>query len=106
MAVEPTPNKPINQQSKEFNNDEIDLFELWERLYQQKLLIFVIMGLFISAGIIYSFVATPAYKASAYLLPPLSQDVQALQVNLKNPSLNQDLKNINTLKKEVFESFL
>src|SRR5690554_6559126 len=84
MAVEPTPNKPINQQSKEFNNDEIDLFELWERFCQQKLLILSIVGLFTSAGVIYSFVATPVYKASAYLLPPLSKDILVLQINLTN----------------------
>lgn len=116
MAIESKIDKSIPQYSKEFSDDEIDLFELCGQLYQQKILILAITLLFAFAGVGYSLVAPPVYKASAYLLPPLAQDVQALQVNLKNQPFfdknineiadEQGVKSIDRLKKEAVDSFL
>lgn len=112
MATESKPNNSISpQQSKQFIDDEIDLFELWERLYQQKYLILMIVGFFTLAGLIYSFVATPVYKTSAYLLPPLAKDVQALNINLRSANLfDENLikedKTIEQVRSDVFARFL
>ena len=61
-------------------DDEIDLFELWNILWKQKTLIIMVTFLvtMIAAG--YLVVTKPVYKAEAFFLPPLQQDIQGLNM--------------------------
>lgn len=69
-----TPEHPLHYPA----SDEIDLFELFENLWEQKWLIAVVTALCTGVAIAYALLATPVYQASARLLPPLSADIAPL----------------------------
>ena len=78
--MEQTPQKippymPMYQQE-----DEIDLFELWGVLWQQKKLIFMVTLLVVLIAVGYLMMTKPVYQAEIFFLPPLKQDVQTLNV--------------------------
>lgn len=88
------------QSTSSFENDEIDLFELWNGLVQEKWTIVVsFVAAVILAGL-YAFTATPVYKSTAYFLPPTVEDVQEMNALnlLTNKSFYQPA--------EVYENFL
>ncbi|QBZ83700.1 lipopolysaccharide biosynthesis protein [Hydrogenovibrio crunogenus] len=58
--------------------DEIDLFELWNGLVEEKLTVFLFFLIVIALGAIYAFSVTPVYKSEAYLLPPEVSDIQEI----------------------------
>ena len=60
-------------------DDEIDLFELAENLWKQKLLIVLVTLVVTAAGAGYALLATPVYQATAYLLPPSGKDTAELR---------------------------
>ena len=66
-----------NQNSLE---DEIDLFELWDGLVQEKVTILLSFCAAVIIAVIYVFSVTPVYKASSYLLPPLPEKVLPMNV--------------------------
>ena len=68
---------PYQQQ---FEDDTIDLYELWITLWNKKWL--VIAGTAIAAlgSVVYALLAPQIYKAEALLLPPKAKDVQSLNV--------------------------
>ena len=91
----------IHQQSPAYMpeyqpEDEIDLFELWSILWQQKILIVVITLLTMMIAVGYLINTRPVYKAEVFFLPPLQQDIQAL--NLQGMQENTVLS--------VYEQFL
>ena len=91
----------IHQQSPAYMpeyqpEDEIDLFELWSILWQQKILIVVITLLTMMIAVGYLISTRPVYKAEVFFLPPLQQDIQAL--NLQGMQENTVLS--------VYEQFL
>jgi len=61
-------------------DDEIDLFELWDKLWSQKLFIAAITAIVVLIAVAYLSVAKIIYQAEAYFLPPLQQDVQLLNI--------------------------
>ena len=61
-----------------YPDDEIDLFELAENLWKQKLLIALVTLIVTAAGVGYALLATPVYQASAYLLEPTVANVKPL----------------------------
>jgi len=66
------------QSGQSFENDEIDLFELWNGLVQEKwTIVLSFVAAVILAGL-YAFTATPVYKSTAYFLPPTVEDVQEM----------------------------
>ena len=69
------PYMPMYQQE-----DEIDLFELWGILWQQKKLIFMVTLLVVLIAVGYLMMTKPVYQAEIFFLPPLKQDVQTLNV--------------------------
>lgn len=80
-----SPNQPEHSNNnRPAMDDEIDLFELWENIWRQRVLVVVITALVTLVGAGYAFLATPIYKSETYLLPPLSQDLQQLQVNVED----------------------
>ena len=61
-------------------NDEIDLFELWEGLVQEKLTILISFLTVVAVAVVYAFAVTPVYKATTYLLPPKLEEVIPMNV--------------------------
>ncbi len=69
---------PVSNQSYNSNNDdEIDLFELFESLWQEKILIVLIAGVVTLLAVAYALAATPIYQAKASLLPPPAYAIQS-----------------------------
>ena len=105
-----------------YQDDEIDLFELWNGLVEEKKTIFISFFVVLILAITYLFVVTPVYKATAYLLPPLEKDIQEMNSlsllvnNFSSSSMNvygskdvfdQYLINLSSrgLKKEIFSKY-
>ena len=61
-----------------YQDDEIDLFELIETLWKEKVLIILFTIVSAVGGAGYAFLATPTYEAEVRLLPPSSKDVAEL----------------------------
>ena len=61
-----------------YQDDEIDLFELIETLWKEKVLIILFTVFAAVGGAGYAFLATPTYEAEVRLLPPSSKDVAEL----------------------------
>jgi chain length determinant protein (polysaccharide antigen chain regulator) len=70
----------VNQetQAPNYNDDEIDLFELIETLWKEKLTIIGLTLLFAFGGVGYALLSTPSYEATASLLPPTQKDIAEL----------------------------
>jgi len=70
------------QQTPQHNNydDEIDLFELWGKLWTQRLFIISVTSIVFLIAVVYLLVAKPIYRAEAYFLAPLKQDIRALNI--------------------------
>lgn len=79
-----------NQQPMNYQDDEIDLFELWNNLWEQKILIIAITAVITILGGLVAFVKTPVYKSSAHFLPPQKQDIQAINISLNSMFDKQD----------------
>lgn len=77
-------------QNRQYADDEIDLFELFENLWKQKILIVLITVSVTLAGIVYALMATPVYKASASLKPMASADLKPLRDLTLYPDLSAD----------------
>lgn len=81
-------------------DDEIDLFELWDQLIAEKLTIILsaVIVVVLAAG--YAFLVTPTFKASSFLMPPLIEDVASIN------QLGLLVKSENLLKPEdIFNLF-
>jgi LPS O-antigen subunit length determinant protein (WzzB/FepE family) len=81
-------------QPQQYANDEIDLFELFENIWNQKWLIVVVTTVAVVLGGAFAFLSTPTYQASAQLQAPLEstlQELKALQ-NFKNLDAQQLLQ--------------
>ncbi len=68
------------KQGMHASEDEIDLFELWEGLVQEKLTVFYAFLTVIAIAVVYVFVSTPVYQAKTYLLPPDAANVIPMNV--------------------------
>ncbi|EKT4523071.1 LPS O-antigen chain length determinant protein WzzB [Pseudomonas putida] len=58
--------------------DEIDLFELIEGLWKQKVLIIVTTVVVTAIAVAYAFLAKPVYEAKVFVQPPTQNDVSPL----------------------------
>ena len=68
---------PYQQQ---FEDDTIDLYELWITLWNKKLLVIAVTVIAALGSVVYALQQTPIYKAEALLLPPKQKDIQSLNV--------------------------
>ncbi len=57
------------------NDDEIDLFELWNGLVEEKLTILLSFVVTILLATVYAFSVQPVYQSESYLLPPPTEKV-------------------------------
>lgn len=76
--------QPIVQ--PQYVDDEIDLFELWNNLLEQKYHIIIITAIVTLLGVIVSFAMTPIYQSTAHFLPPQKQDIQLINPNVSGVS--------------------
>lgn len=80
-----------------YNDDEIDLFELIEGLWQQKWLIVICTLVALGLGAAYAFLTPPTYEAKTHLLPPTSKDT----VELRQPNSIKQFS-----PEEVYNAFI
>ncbi|MDG6777390.1 Wzz/FepE/Etk N-terminal domain-containing protein [Thiomicrorhabdus sp. zzn3] len=81
-------------------NDEIDLFELWNGILQEKWTVIISFLAATLLALLYAFTATPVYKATAYFLPPSVEDVQ--EMNALNLVTGSDFYQ----PEEVYKNFI
>ena len=70
---------PYQQQ---FEDDTIDLYELWITLWNKKLLVIAVTVIAALGSAVYALLAPQIYKAEALLLPPKEKDVQSFNVQV------------------------
>lgn len=74
MSTQPTtPNQSYNT-----IDDEIDLFELFQSLWQEKVLIVIITAVVTAVALIYALAATPVYQVQSIVKPVLAKDLDEL----------------------------
>lgn len=62
-------------ESMNINDDEIDLFELWDGLVAEKWIILASFVTTVLFAAVYAFSVTPVYQSESYLLPPSAEKV-------------------------------
>lgn len=83
---------PVMLMPQVMTEGEINLLDLWHILVSRWRLIFAITGITLAVALAYALLATPIYKAEAYLLPPQNKDVQSLNVQgLSTKESNKEL---------------
>ena len=100
-----------------YKDDEIDLFELIETLWNEKVLIILFTVVAAVGGAGYAFLTTPTYEAEVRLLPPSSSQVEELNKFNANANANAVFAQFNQIlqsgalkkeflaKKGVLEAF-
>lgn len=71
-----SPNTAVKQSKKIIGSGEIDLFELIQSLWQEKILIVTITAVVTALALTYALTATPVYRAQTSLVPPLAYAIQ------------------------------
>ncbi|SGY94586.1 Putative uncharacterized protein [Moritella viscosa] len=84
-------NQP-QQHSSHDNNDEIDLFELFSTLWQEKLKIISVTLVFMTVSLVYALNATETWSVSATIETPTSQQIK--QYNLNRVLINEGIKTL------------
>jgi LPS O-antigen subunit length determinant protein (WzzB/FepE family) len=72
--------KAQHEDNRDMNSydDEIDLFELWNGLVQEKLTIIVVTTVVVFMAALYAFSAPKTYEVTASFLPPYEKDIMEL----------------------------
>lgn len=70
----PVSNQPYNSN----NDDEIDLFELFQSIWQEKTLIVIITAIATALALIYALTATPVYQVQSIVKPAANKDLDEL----------------------------
>ena len=63
-----------------FEDDTIDLYELWITLWSKRWLVIGVTAVAAIGSVVFALLQPPVYKAEALLLPPKAKDVQSLNV--------------------------
>lgn len=95
--------------------DEIDLVEVFQALWQQKLLVAAFTAVATLLAAVYAYIATPTYEARAGLMPPRNNDISVFNLGLTEAGISRFdtagvysmvVRNIlsDELKREAFES--
>lgn len=105
-----------NSASTQPSNEEIDLVELFQGIWQQKWLVFAITALATLLAAAVAFTMTPIYESTASILPPQKSDVSKFNLGLSEAGITQfEIDSIyalvkrnalsDELKREIFEDF-
>ncbi|MBT5485670.1 MAG: hypothetical protein HOK56_00605, partial [Deltaproteobacteria bacterium] len=65
---------------QQFEDDTIDLYELWITLWNKKWLVIAVTVIAALVSVVYALLAPQIYKAEALLLPPLATDVKSVNL--------------------------
>lgn len=84
-------NQP-QQHSSHDNSDEVDLFELFSTLWQEKLKIISVTLVFMTVALVYALNATETWSVSATIDTPTSQQIK--QYNLNRVLINEGIKTL------------
>ena len=113
----PTSDNPQTQASQnfqyaapypqQFEDDTIDLYELWNTLWKKKWLIIAVTVIAALGSVVYALNAPQIYKAEALLLPPKAKDVQSLNLkqNLREARQVGEIFTPLPIRREVFTTF-
>ena len=63
---------------QQFEDDTIDLYELWITLWNKKWLVIAVTVIAALGSVVYALLQTPIYKAEALLRPPSAKDIQGV----------------------------
>jgi chain length determinant protein (polysaccharide antigen chain regulator) len=85
---------------QQFEDDTIDLYELWITLWNKKWLVIAVTVIAALGSVVYALQLPPIYKAEALLLPPSATDVKS--VNLQGV---QGVQGINSNTATAFSAF-
>ncbi|QYX47685.1 LPS O-antigen chain length determinant protein WzzB [Pseudomonas tussilaginis] len=67
-----------NEPERRSGDDEIDLFELIEGVWRQKVWVLLVAAPIMAIGIAYAVLATPVYEAKLFVQPPSQNDIAQL----------------------------
>jgi len=76
-------------QQNNFHSDEIDLFELIESIWKEKILIIIITVLVTSFAVAYALVAKPTYQATTVLYNPTVSAIQSYNFGRKEVGFSE-----------------
>ena len=65
-----------HQRNKPVHSNDIDLFELFQSIWQEKILIVIVTAVFTVFALVYALTATPFYQTQASLVPPPAYAIQ------------------------------
>ena len=65
---------------QQFEDDTIDLYELWITLWNKKWLVIAVTVIAALVSVVYALLAPQIYKAEALLLPPSASDVKSINL--------------------------
>ncbi len=85
------------------DDDEIDLFELMEKIWNRKWFVVIFTAFICFLTIIYLFfIAKPVYEATAIIMPPSADSIQSFNIGREVKDLNLPSLTVN----DVFSEFL
>lgn len=77
------------RQPDNFHSNEIDLFELIESVWKEKILIVIITAIVTSLAVTYALLATPIYQASTVFYQPSASAIQSYNLGRKEAELTE-----------------
>ena len=80
-------NEQLQHQPNDFHPNDIDLFDLVESIWKQKILIVIITAIFTSLAVAYALTAKPTYKATTTFYQPPASAIQAYNLGRKEADL-------------------
>ncbi|MCH2281455.1 MAG: Wzz/FepE/Etk N-terminal domain-containing protein, partial [SAR324 cluster bacterium] len=87
-----------------FEDDTIDLYELWITLWNKKWLVISVTFITALGSVVYALLAPQIYRAEALLLPPRAKDILPLNVSNVFMEAQSGLKSVKAsqLEGEIF----
>ncbi len=72
----------VPQYAQPFEDDTIDLYELWITLWSKRWLVIGVTAVAALGSVVYALLQPPVYKAEALLLPPKAKNVKSVNLTL------------------------
>lgn len=108
QVLQTIPNVP--QYAQPFEDDTIDLYELWITLWSKRWLVIGVTVIAALGSVVYALLQPPVYKAEALLLPPKAKEFKSgnMKLNKDDPSgigKTQLRRVIGITVDEIFDTF-
>lgn len=82
----------MNDTQQDYQDDEIDLRELFATLWESKLLILALTTIFCVGGIAYALIAPQVWSAKAIVVEPSPTQTEQLRLKLENIAISTNNK--------------